>query len=77
MSIVARLLTTVIAGLASFGAVGIYTLLTGPPYTYIDLAEVMILFTVVYVPGIFASRQLLDAYAAESMEKLSGPAHPA
>jgi len=77
MSIIARLLTTVIAGLASFVAVGIYTLLTGPPLTYIDLAVLMILFTVVYVPGVFASRQLLDAYAAESMERLSGPVYPA
>jgi len=77
MSIVARLLTTVIAGLASFGAVGIYTLLTGPPLTYVDLTVLMILFTVVYVPGVFASRQLLDAYAAESMERLSDPGYPA
>ena len=77
MSIAARLLTTVIAGLASFAAVGIYTLLTGPPLTYVDLIVLMILFTVVYVPGVCASRQLLDAYAAESMERLSSLVYPA
>ena len=55
MSVAARLSTTAIAGLAAFGAVGIYTLLAGPAATYVDLAILMILFTAVYVPGVFAS----------------------
>ena len=73
MSVAARLSTTAIAGLAAFGAVGIYTLLAGPAATYADLAILMILFTAVYVPGVFASRRLLDYHAIQTRKGMSVP----
>ena len=65
MSTAARLATTAIASLASFGAVGIYTLFVGPAATYLDLAVLMLLYTAVYVPGIFGARRLLQTPAIQ------------
>jgi hypothetical protein len=71
MSTPARLLTTVIAGLAGFAAVGIYTLLSGPVETYLDVTMLMILFTTVYVPGVFGARRLLHLYAMQAFQSAS------
>jgi hypothetical protein len=70
MTIAARLATTAIAGLAGFAAVGIFAILTGPAETYLDLAVLMLLFTAVYVPGVFGARRLLQAYAIQSLESM-------
>ena len=71
MSITARLATTAIAGLAGYGVVGIYTLIAGPAETYFDLAVLMILFTAVYVPGVFGARHLLRTQARQAIEALA------
>ncbi len=70
MSIPARLLTTVIAGLAAFTAVGIYTILTGPVQGIPETIAVMLLFTVIYVPGVFGARRMLIEFGARIVEGL-------
>ena len=77
MSIATRLLTTAFAGLAGFTAVGIYVLLTGAVENYVEAAGVLILFTLVYVPGIFGARRLLAAYFVRTLETLPAQAHHA
>ncbi len=74
MSIAARLMTTTVAGLGGFMAVGIQALFMGRPAGYIELATVMLLFTSVYVPGVFASRRFLHAYAIETGRGSASPA---
>ena len=63
LSTTARLATTAVAGLAGYAAVGIYTILAGPVEGYLDMATVMLLFTVVYVPGVFGARWMLRTFA--------------
>lgn len=75
LTIAARLATTAVAGLAGFAAVGIYTLLTGSPATYLDLAVLMVLFTTVYVPGVFAARAMIIGFGAEHAERARTTAH--
>lgn len=71
MSIPARLLTTVIAGLAGYAVVGLYTILTGPIYGVSETIGVMVLFTATYVPGVFGARRALVRYGARVVEGLA------
>ncbi len=75
LTIAARLATSAVAGLAGFAAVGIYTLLAGAPVDYLDLGILMVLFTAVYVPGVFAARRVLLTLGAEMAERSHSAAH--
>lgn len=64
-STIVRLTSTVLAGLAAYAAVGIYALLAGPPDGYLEVAVLLILFTAVYVPGVFGARRLIRAVVSQ------------
>lgn len=68
LSTTARLATTVVAGLAGYTAVGIYTLLAGRPGTFLDRIVLMLLFTAVYVPAVFGARHMILTIAREAAE---------
>ena len=63
-------MTTAVAG---FPAVGILVLFTGQPAGCVEVATVLVLFTAVYVPGVFGARRLLATYARESAADFAPP----
>ncbi len=71
LTIPVRLLTTLIAGLAGYGAAGIAMLFIGTIETWSQVGFVMALFTAVYVAGVFAARRLLKAFLMAALQRFA------